>query len=140
MLMQNGYPPVIVAPKDRLKYINSLEKAQLGKGEEDYAKLMYKLLDKSLNLYIRALNQEVADEPNFANSKLMKIGELSKKTDIAVSTLRHWIKIGLVEVAQTTPSGYQMFGENAISQISKIIELKEQRYLLEEIVEKTNKG
>lgn len=137
LLMQAGYPPIIVSPKDRLKYIKALEKAQLGEGYEDYTALMYKLLDKSLNLYMKAITQQ-APEASLSQSKLLKIGELSKRADLPISTLRHWIKIGLIEVAQTTSSGYQLFDENVIRQINKIIEYKRQRLSLEETLEKLN--
>ena len=36
ILMQNSYPPAIIRTRDRLKYIGSLEKAQLGGPKDDY--------------------------------------------------------------------------------------------------------
>jgi len=136
LLIKHGYPPIIVSPKHRLQYINGLEKAQLGKGAEDYTHLMYKLLDRSFNIYLKAMTQEEPDKPTFSGQKLLKIGELSKKTQIPISSLRHWIKIGLVEVSQTTQGGYQLFEPNTLDTVERIIQLKKQRFSLEEILEK----
>lgn len=138
LLMKHGYPPIIVSPKHRLPYINGLEKAQLGKGAEDYTNLMHKLLDRSLNIYLKAMTQEEPDTQALSGQKLLKIGELSKKTHIPISSLRHWIKIGLVHVSQTTQGGYQLFESNTLDTVERILQLKKLRFSLEEILEKLN--
>lgn len=136
LLMQQGYPPIIVAPKNRLNYINSLEKAQLSGNMTDYITLMYKLLDQSLNIYLEALENKLPEPRQIDEDNLLKIGELSKQTGLAVSTLRHWIKLGLIEVVRTTPSNYQLFSREMIERVQEILKLKEQRFSLEEIFQK----
>jgi Fic family protein len=140
LLMQQGYPPIIVAPKHRLKYINSLEKAQLTGNMDDYVGLMYRLLDTSLNIYLKALDHQRPEQVNVPEDELLKIGELSKATGIVISTLRHWTKIGLLEVERTTPSHYQLFSKEMIPRIQHIVTLKEQRFSLEEILEKLHQS
>ena len=54
ILMMNSYPPAIIRTTDRLAYINSLEKAQLGGSKDDYLKLIYEAVDHSLDLYLEA--------------------------------------------------------------------------------------
>ncbi len=44
ILMQNGYPPALIRKRDRLRYIQSLEQAQLGGSKEDY----YQLYDPAM--------------------------------------------------------------------------------------------
>jgi Fic family protein len=55
LLLQAGYPPVIIRPENRLAYIQALEKAQT-KGElKDYYEFMYRAALSSLEEYLRAI-------------------------------------------------------------------------------------
>ncbi|MDX1949918.1 MAG: Fic family protein [Rickettsiales bacterium] len=137
ILMMYGYPPAIIRKQDRLKYINSLEKAQLVNGEGDsknnYYKIISKAVDRSLDIYLKAVKGEDDNIENNNDDKLLKIGELAKKVGETNSTIRHWTKAGLLEVSEITPSGYQMYSVEMIERIKKIKELKEKRFSLEEI-------
>jgi Fic family protein len=134
ILMMHGYPPAIISKNDRLVYIKSLEKSQLVNGEgdskSDYFKLIASAVDRSLNIYLKAINGEVEKTES---EKLLKIGELAKATNQTVPTIRHWTKEGLLEVAELTASGYQMFSEEMIERVQKIQKMKEKRMTLEEI-------
>ena len=138
ILMMKGYPPAIIRKNDRLAYIKSLEKSQLfnGEGQEkenvknDYFKLIATAVDRSLNIYLKAIEGKT-QEPE--NEKLLKIGELAKATNQTVPTIRHWTKEGLLQVAEITESGYQMYSQEMINRIEKIQKMKEKRMTLEEI-------
>ena len=138
ILMMKGYPPAIIRKNDRLAYIKSLEKSQLfnGEGQEkeniknDYLKLIAAAVDRSLNIYLKAIEGK-SEEPE--NEKLLKIGELAKATNQTVPTIRHWTKEGLLQVAEITESGYQMYSQEMINRIEKIQKMKEKRMTLEEI-------
>jgi DNA-binding transcriptional MerR regulator len=67
-------------------------------------------------------------------STLLKIGELTKIVTENTSTLRHWTKTGLLEVATTTPLGYQLYPYYMIERCKHILERQYQRYTLEEII------
>ena len=136
ILMINGYPPAIIRKQDRLIYINSLEKAQLAGGNTkskfDYLKLMSKAVDRSLDIYLKAIRNE--DQENYQdNNKLLKIGELAKEVGEVNSTIRHWTKLGLLEVAEITSSNYHLYSTDMIEKIKKIKMLKDKRLNLEEI-------
>ena len=115
-----------------------LEKSQLfnGEGQEkenvknDYFKLIVTAVDRSLNIYLKAIEGKTQESEN---EKLLKIGELAKATNQTVPTIRHWTKEGLLQVAEITESGYQMYSEEMIGRIKKIQEMKEKRMMLEEI-------
>jgi len=47
--------------------------------------------------------------------------------------IRHWTKLGLLHVSQTTPSGYQLFAADAIDRCRRIQSLKGRRQTLAEI-------
>lgn len=138
ILMMKGYTPAIIRKNDRLAYIKSLEKSQLfnGEGQEkeniknDYFKLIATAVDRSLNIYLKAIEGKSEESEN---EKLLKIGELAKATNQTVPTIRHWTKEGLLQVAEITESGYQMYSQEMINRIDKIQKMKEKRMTLEEI-------
>ena len=136
ILMMKGFPPAIIRKNDRLAYIKSLEKPQLVNGEgdskNDYFKLIAAAVDRSLNIYLKAIEGKT-EEPE--NEKLLKIGELAKATNQTVSTIRHWTKEGLLQVAEVTEAGYQMYDAEMVEQVKKIQEMKEKRMTLTEIKE-----
>ncbi|MBU1016831.1 MAG: Fic family protein [Patescibacteria group bacterium] len=61
LLMQKGYPPALIRKEDRLKYINAIEQGQLGGSMQDYYTLIAKAVERSLNIYLKAV------EPNDKN-------------------------------------------------------------------------
>ena len=133
ILMMSGYPMAIIRKSDRLNYISSLEKAQLGGSKDDYLKLIARAVDRSLNIYLKAVN---GDNTEQEEANLLKIGELAKKSGETTSTIRHWTQEGLLEAAETTSSGYQLYAANMLKRIEKIKALKKERYTLEEIKNK----
>lgn len=137
ILMMKGFPPAIIRKNDRLAYIKSLEKPQLVNGEgdskNDYFKLIAAAVDRSLNIYLKAIEGK-SEEPE--NEKLLKIGELAKATNQTVPTIRHWTKEGLLQVAEVTEASYQMYSEEMIERVEKIQEMKVNRLSLVEIKEK----
>lgn len=138
ILMMQGYPPAIIRKRDRLAYIGALEQAQLGGSKEDYLKLIAKAVDRSLDIYLKACRGEDDIHP-VAKGKLLKIGELAKLVGKNNSTIRHWTKEGLLEVAETTDSGYQLYAPEAVERAKRILELQKQRFTLAEIRRKQSK-
>ena len=136
ILMMKGYPPAIIRKKDRLAYLNSLEKAQLNQGvknsKKDYFKLIIDAVNRSLDIYLKAVNHKktIPEEDKF-----LKIGELSKLVNEPNSTIRHWTKIGLLEVAEITAAGYQIYASDIVDRIKRIKLLQEKRLTLSEIKE-----
>lgn len=114
-----------------MAYISALEKAQLGGSKNDYFKLISKAVDRSLDIYLKALKGETDTQND--GQKLLKIGELAKTVNENNSTIRHWTKEGVLDVAEITESGYQLYAADMIERIEKIKALKEKRYNLEEI-------
>ena len=131
ILMMLGYPPAIIRKRDRLAYIGALEKAQLGGSKDDYFKLIMKAVERSLDIYLKALKGETDTKND--DGPLLKIGELAKATGESNSTIRHWTKEGLIDVAEITEAGYQLYAGDMMERIQKINALKEQRYSLQEI-------
>jgi len=135
ILMQHGYPPAIISPKERLAYIQSLEQSQLGGRLDSYLDIIYKAVIRSLTIYLKALRKE-RPERLTRTGALLKIGQLAKEANESSSTIRYWTKIGLLEVVTTTPSGYQLYDRRMVDQCCQIRDLQKQRYTLDEIATK----
>ncbi|MGF1483482.1 MAG: Fic family protein [Opitutales bacterium] len=132
ILMQNGYPPALIRKRDRLRYIKSLEQAQLGGSKEDYFKIIAEAVSRSFDVYLKALSQE--DEAPIAQKKeLLRIGQLGKLTGDSNATLRYWTKESLLEVAETTEAGYQLYDPAVAERVKEIRRLQGERFSLKEI-------
>ena len=137
ILLMTGYPAAIIRKRDRLAYIDSLEKARLGGSKEDHLKIIGKAVDRSLDIYLKAASGEsvfTGDEGRY-----LKIGELAKQVKECNSTIRHWTKEGLLEVAEITKAGYQLYAPDMAQRIQQIHALKEQRLTLKEIKKKMSR-
>ncbi len=132
VLMQNGYPPAIIAMRQRERYIRSLEQAQLGGSRKDFDKLIAQAVERSLDIYLRAAKGEDAVQPA-PTAGLLKIGELAKLTGQTVPTIRYWTQQGLLQVANRTNSGYTLYAKSQITRAEQVVALKEQRLSLMEI-------
>ena len=60
ILLMSGYPAAIIRKRDRLAYIESLEKAQLGGSRNDYFKIIVQAVDRSLDIYVKAASGQTA--------------------------------------------------------------------------------
>lgn len=134
ILLMGGYPPAIISKRDRLTYITALEKAQLGGTKDDYLKVIGKAINRSLDIYLKAVQGESAIVDY--DTKLMKIGELARQVRENNSTIRYWTKEGLLEVAELTEGGYQLYDFDMIERVKQIHALKKRRMTLQEIRKK----
>lgn len=124
LLMQAGYPPAIIRKEERKQYLASIEKAQLGGSLSDYYALMYGAVDRSLDIYLETLEGK-KQEQDLGKKPLLKIGELAQLAGQSVPTIRHWTKEGLLNVAEYTPGGYQLYNQDQIAVIKKIRNLQD---------------
>ena len=134
VLLMSGYPAAIIRKRDRLAYIDSLEKAQLGGSKDAYLKIVTRAVNRSLDIYLKAVKDEEGAVSD--SGTLLKIGELAKTVNQRNSTIRHWTKEGLLEVAEVTDSGYQLYSADMVERIKLINELKSRRFTLKEIRER----
>ncbi len=132
ILMQNGYPPAIIRKRDRDAYIKSLEKAQLGGNLDDFKAFIIKSVDRSLDIYLKAVKNEEASIKK-QKTNLLKIGELAKLTGQNVPTLRFWTKEGLLLISEKTDKGYSLYAQEQVERVEQILLLKKERYNLSQI-------
>jgi Fic family protein len=127
IMMINNFPFVYITKEDRSQYLKSLEKAQTGGSKNDYEELMLKSVDRSLSKYFNS------DEDN-STTKVFKIGELSKITNIPISTIRYWFAEELITSFNQSKGGYSLFNSDTINRLQNIQKLKiEKRMSIQEI-------
>lgn len=138
LLMQKGYPPALIKKEDRLKYINAIEKGQLSGDMNHYYQIIYRSVETSLNIYLKALEEkDMHEKSSFAVKKLLKIGELAKIAGESVATIRYWTYEGLLTVRDYSAGGYQLYDETMIERAQEIRKLQaEKRLTIRELKEK----
>jgi MerR HTH family regulatory protein len=132
LLIMHGYPPAIIRKRDRLAYISALETAQLGGAKDAYEAMILKAAGRSLDIYLSAARGESA-LGDVDGGRLMKIGELAEAAGESVATIRHWTKAGLLEVAEVTAAGYQLFAADMAARCADISRMQGERLTLAEI-------
>ena len=116
LLMQNGFCPIIIRPRDRKRYINSIEKAQLTGNIDDYMKFMVTRLSQSFDTI-----SDIFDTKNeIPQEKLMTIAKFAKAVELPVSTIRYWVKVGKLKPTMYTESGYMMFSHEQINKVKRL--------------------
>ncbi len=133
LLLVSGYLPAIVRKEDRLAYINAIEKVQLGGSSNDYYAVMYKAVERTMDAYLDMLTESSGDA-QLKKKTFLKIGDVARLAGEPVPTIRHWTQLGLLDVSEFTPGGYQLFSQEAVTVARKIRRLQtEKRMTLSEI-------
>ncbi len=65
----------------------------------------------------------------------MRIGELARATGTAIDTIRFYERRGLLQPSGRLPSGYRVYGPEAVSRLRFIVRAKELGFTLAEIAE-----
>ncbi len=116
LLMQNGFCPIIIRPRDRKRYINSIEKAQLTGDIDDYIKFMVTRLSQSFDTIF-----DIFDTKNeIPQEKLMTIAKFASEVGVPVSTIRYWVKVEKLKPTMYTESGYMMFSHEQIKKVERM--------------------
>jgi excisionase family DNA binding protein len=91
LLMQAGYPLVIILKNDRKKYYDVLDKADSGK-YEPLVKFIAQSVERSLNIYLKTLAPSSTKKENF-----ITLTEISKTTHFSAKYLNLLIRQGKLE-------------------------------------------
>lgn len=128
ILLKNNYPPAIIRKEDRTAYINSLEKGQTTGKLNNYFEIIYRAIERSLDIYLGASRKKSIKTVE-TEKRLLQIGELAKSSGESTSTIRYWTKEGLLKIAEYTPGGYGMYSSKMIQIAKKIRELQSKKRL-----------
>lgn len=112
LLMQQGYPLVIVLKNDRKKYYDVLDKADKG-NLGPLMKFIAQAVEKSLNVYLNAINGATGPK------KLLLLSELAKKTPYSEKYLNLLSREGKIDAHKD--------GRNWVSSVEAIKIYQENR-------------
>ena len=137
VLISNSYPMAVIRNEDRTEYLQAVNKGQKENNLRSFYKIIELAVDRSLAAYISAAKGKSPLPPltkglrldKKTASKLLKIGDLAKETNETVPTIRYWTNEGLLEVADYTPGGYQLYDQSMINRIKKIRQFQEEKRL-----------
>ena len=73
--------------------------------------------------------------PKKSNSKLVKIMQAAQAAGVSKQTLQYYLMVGLLESAERTAAGHQLFDSDNIDRIKMIKKLNDSGYPLREIRE-----
>lgn len=101
LLMQADFPPAIVRKEDRSIYINSLEKGQTKNDLTDYYTVMLEAIDRSLDIYLEAIEPERTDvtQPN-PQQRFYTTEEVAKLLQVDPETVRRYVRQGNLRAAK----------------------------------------
>lgn len=117
LLLQAGFAPIIIQPRDRKKYLNAIEQAQLTQKEDSYINYMTSLLLRSMKMVITMLDTDKTDaKPN----ELLTISAFAKLVGVPSSTIRYWVKNNKLAPHSYTDSGYMLFVEEQLEKAKSL--------------------
>lgn len=95
LILQEGYPPAVVRKEDRSTYINSLEKGQTKGDLDDYYTLMFEAIDRSLDIYLEAVEPDRASEVEpTSQQRFYTTEEVAKLLQVDPETVRRYVRQG----------------------------------------------
>lgn len=71
--------------------------------------------------------------------KLYRIGELSKAAGVSERTIDYYTKLGLITPEQRTEKNYRLYNHETLSRLERIIQMKLEKYSLDEIKQSLEK-
>jgi len=117
LLLQAGYVPIIVQPRDRKKYLNSIEQAQLTQNESGYISYMQNLLLRSMKKIVDMLD---TDKPDVKQDSILTISAFAKLVGVQKSTIRYWVQNNKLKPYSYSDSGYMLFIKEQVEDVKKI--------------------
>lgn len=76
-------------------------------------------------------DSEARRAPRQPPRKLYKIGEVMHYSGLSRQTVHNYTGMGLIRVAERTPSGHRLYGEDVFERLARIDRLKRHRTLQE---------
>lgn len=143
ILHLNGYPMAVIRNEDRTMYLQSFEIVRTSGNLDPFYNIVYSAVERSLDLYLSALKGKHPPLKKFIpdiekkDKMLLKIGQLAKRTNESVHTIRFWTKEGLLKVKKHTTGGYQLYDPSMVEKAKEVRRLqKEKRLTIKEIKNK----
>ncbi len=110
ILLRARVLPMIIAPRERKRYLAAINRRNTHGKLLHYYKYMLGLLGKSQDMYSKMfLSNEEQDA-----KRLMTISEFAKQCGVPISTIRYYLRVKKLVPRTYTNAGYMLFGEDQI--------------------------
>ena len=116
ILIKEGYQPIIIRPRDRKRYIDTIETGQIKQDMEPYNNFMYKALERSMQTYIDML---ATKKSHVETGNLLTISKFAKQAKLPVSTIRYYLRAGKLKPVARTDGDYMLFSKKQIKNLKK---------------------
>ncbi len=73
---------------------------------------------------------EMMDDPAH---RMLKVGELARRTGVSVRTLHHYDEIGLLRPSHRTPTGHRLYGAEDVARLQQVKSLRQLGLSLDEV-------
>jgi Fic family protein len=103
LLLQNGYPMVIILKNDRQKYYRALEKADKG-DFKDIEKFVAQAVERSMDIYLKSIKM-----PSNKNENHILLSALAKKSSFSEKYLNLLARSGKLEAHKEGRNWYSSF-------------------------------
>jgi excisionase family DNA binding protein len=94
LLIRSGYPPAIIRKEDRNLYVKSLEKGQTKQDMDDYYVLMINAVERSLDIYLEALNPKEENVNEIQEKRFLTTDEVAKLLQVDPESVRRYVRRG----------------------------------------------
>jgi hypothetical protein len=92
------------------------------------------IIKRDFTILVRARRSLPVVDAEPRERKLVKLGQLAKVAGVLPSTIRHYMRLGLIGPDAQTPGGYALFDpDRALTRLKRIHDLQGQRFRLDEI-------
>ena len=94
LLIRAGFPPAIIRKEDRNEYVKSLEKGQTKQEMDSYFTLMINAVDRSLDIYLEALNPKEENVNEIQEKRFLTTDEVAKLLQVDPESVRRYVRRG----------------------------------------------
>lgn len=137
VLIINSYPVAVIRNEDRIQYLEAVNIGQTKNDLSLFYQIIEEAVDRSLDAYLNVAKGKSPlpsltiniKQAKKTKGKLLKIGELAKLADETVPTIRYWTKEGILEAADYTKGGYQLYDQSMRGRVKKIRKLQKEKRL-----------
>ena len=109
ILLRTHVLPMIIAPRERKRYLAAINGRNTQGKLLHYYKYMLGLLGKSQDMYAKIFTNEKQ-----AAKQLMTISEFAKQCGVPISTIRYYLRVKKLVPRTYTNAGYMLFDEDQI--------------------------
>jgi hypothetical protein len=125
-VLDAAYMPSVLI---ELGFLSNKEEGEFLNSDEGQNKMARQIAEAIIKYKKEYFNEAYTTNENVKYLDLPAVKEVAEP----ISTIRHWTKLGLLEVAELTVGGFALYDFDMVSRCKEIQDLKKKRFTLAEI-------